>query len=185
MKTTIIFHGTMGSPSGNWFAWLKEELEANKHKVYVPTLPTPEGQSVKGWMGAVKNQLPIFSSGEDFILVGHSCGATFLLHYLEQMNIKVGQSIFVSPVMDKIEIEEYDALNKTFIDHAFDWRVIKARAGNVSVLHGNNDPYVPIAQAHYLSTHLGVQTTAIENGGHLNSESGYMEFPLLLDIIKS
>lgn len=181
MKTTIIFHGTMGSPSGNWFAWLKGQLEAKGHKVYIPALPTPEGQSAQGWMDAVKHQLPAFSSNDEITLVGHSAGATFLLHYLEALNIKVRQSIFVSPVMDKIKIEEYDVLNASFIDHDFDWSLIKSHAGDVVVLHGDNDPYVPIEQAHSLSRALGVKTTIIKNGGHLNAESGYTKFPLLLD----
>ncbi len=183
MTTTIIFHGTNGHSGENWFPWLKTQLKEKGHDVYVPTLPTPEGQSVDWWLAAVEKQLPEFSPDDDITLIGHSCGATFLLHYLEQMSIKARQSIFVSPVMDIINIEEYDELNSSFIDHDFDWNVIKERAGDVAVLHGDNDPYVPIAQAHSLSANLGVETTVIENGGHLNAESGYTEFPFLLGII--
>ena len=182
MNNFIIFHGTNGSPEENWFPWLKAELEAKGHRVYVPALPTPEGQTVDEWMSACKTQLPSFSADNDITLIGHSAGATFLLHFLEAMDIKALRSIFISPVMDEINIEEYDVLNHSFIEHDFDWNVIKSRAGEVNVLHGDNDPYVPLEQAHRLSADLGVQTTVIKNGGHLNSESGYTDFPMLLNI---
>jgi len=134
-------------------------------------------------MSACKEQLPAFSSDDELVFIGHSAGATFLLHYLETMDIKARQSVFVSPVMDKLDIEEYDLLNRSFIDHNFDWDVIGACIGKVSVLHGGNDPYVPLEQAHRLSANLGVQTTIIKDGGHLNAESGYTDFPYLLDIV--
>ena len=63
-------HGTMGNPHGNWFPWLKDQLEAKGHEVYVPKLPTPEGQSVKNWCKALDEQAPLFD--EDTILIGHS-----------------------------------------------------------------------------------------------------------------
>ena len=37
----FIFHGTEGHPQENWFPWLKEKLEANGCKVFVPQFPSP------------------------------------------------------------------------------------------------------------------------------------------------
>ena len=183
MKNTIIFHGTGNNPKGNWFGWLKEQLELRGERVFVPTLPTPEGQTVPEWMSACKNQLPAFSANDEITLIGHSAGATFILHYLEQMDIKAQRSVFVSPVIDDIDHEEINPLLSTFVHHDFDWNLLRERAGEVAVLHGDDDPYVPLEQAHRLSTSLGVQTTVIENGRHLNADSGYTEFPFLLDIV--
>ena len=42
----LIFHGTMGSPNGNWFPWLQSELISKGWDVDVPAFPTPEGQSL-------------------------------------------------------------------------------------------------------------------------------------------
>ncbi len=38
MKTAIILHGTLGSPDGNWFQWLKEQLEEKGFMVWLPPL---------------------------------------------------------------------------------------------------------------------------------------------------
>ena len=111
MKRIIILHGTHSSPEGNWFPWLKKELEKVGHEVFVPKLPTPEGQSVSSWFKALQKQCP-WEFGQDTILVGHSCGATFMLDILnrERKN-PVFASFFVSGFLDPLGNEEYDTLN--------------------------------------------------------------------------
>lgn len=181
MKTVVILHGTKGSPEGNWFPWLKQELEAKGCKVYVPRLPTPEGQSVRNWCKALDEQAPRFDG--DTILIGHSCGAAYLLHILEVLNEPVAQSVFVSGFTEKLGNEEYDLLNATFVEHDFDWKKIKSNAWKITLFHGSDDPYVPLACAEKLAKSLGAALTVIENGGHLNAGSGYSEFPEILEVL--
>ena len=100
----IICHGTMGSPEGNWFPWLKNECLKIGHDVYVPRFPSPESQTKHNWCNALRDQTPIF--GSNTVLIGHSISATFLLHILEVLKERVNQSVFVSPVMDDIGNEE-------------------------------------------------------------------------------
>jgi predicted alpha/beta hydrolase family esterase len=45
--------------------------------------------------------------------------------------------------------------------------------------HGTDDPYVPLKNVQMMSEKLEVEIDMIENGGHLNSESGYTEFEYL------
>jgi predicted alpha/beta hydrolase family esterase len=181
MSTIVILHGTKGSPDGNWFPWLKKELEERGHKVYVPKLPTPENQSKDNWCKALDKQAPIFDN--DTILIGHSCGAVYLLHILESLSTSIKQSIFVSGFLDSLGDSEYDELNKTFINHSFDWNKIKNNAGSITVFHGSNDPFVPLSQAEKLCSNLSTKVNIISNGGHLNSASGYTKFKELSDII--
>ncbi len=176
----IICHGTMGSPKGNWFQWAKNRFEKLGHTVYVPTFPTPEEQTKDNWCEALRNQAPIF--GQDTILIGHSISATFLLHILEVVKAPVHQSIFVSSVMDDIGNTDYDELNSSFVHHQFGWDTINKNKGIATIFHGDNDPYVPMSHAERLSENLKTPVSVIENGGHLNSESGYIEFPQLIDL---
>jgi predicted alpha/beta hydrolase family esterase len=184
MKKTnvIILHGTGGSPEENWFPWLAENLRSKGHKVFVPRLPTPENQSMYKWHAALVTQVE--KMGKDTILIGHSCGATFLLHVLEALAEPVEQSIFVSPFIEKLGHKYFDNLNETFVNHEFDWDLIKKNAGQITLLYGDNDPYVPVSAAQKVADGLDTPLTIIPNGGHLNAEFGYTEFPKLLELIK-
>lgn len=177
----VILHGTLGSPAGNWFPWLKEELEAQGHAVYVPTLPTPENQTKEGWCAALREQAPNFN--ENTILIGHSCGATFVLHVLETLAQPVAASVLVSVVMDDIDNVEYDTLNHSFVHHDFDWPAICANMGRMTILHGENDPYVPLSHPQNVAKKVGIEPIIIPNGGHLNADSDYTSFPQLLEVI--
>lgn len=178
----IILHGTGGSPEGNWFPWLAEQLRAHGHRVFVIKLPTPENQSVYKWHAALVSQAP--PMGRNTIFIGHSCGATFMLHVLEALAEPVAQSIFVSGFIDKLGNEFFDRLNETFVNHDFDWKTIKKNAGKITLFYGDNDPYVPHTAARRLSDKLETPLTIIKDGGHLNAESGYTEFPTILELIK-
>ncbi|GHS99837.1 hypothetical protein FACS189421_11020 [Bacteroidia bacterium] len=179
----VILHGTGGSPDGNWFPWLREQLTARGHRVFVPRFPTPDEQSVETWNRALKEQVP--QIGSNTILIGHSCGATYILHILESLENPVHASILVSGFIDKLGNEWFDIRNETFVNHKFDWEKIKKNAGRVTLLAGDNDPYVPASAARKLADALSAQLTIIPGGGHLNSEFGYTEFPEILKIVET
>lgn len=85
--------------------------------------------------------------------------------------------------MGLLDNEEFDNLNKEFVNRKFDWNKIKKNVQEIHLYHSNNDPYVPIERAYELAANLGIKPIIIENGGHFNEKAGYKEFPkLLLDI---
>ena len=50
MNNYIILHGSFGSKDGNWFPWLKEQLEEKNLKVDVPQMPVGVGsQNFDNW----------------------------------------------------------------------------------------------------------------------------------------
>ena len=180
----VIFHGTGGSPDGNWFPWLKTELEKLGHEVYVPKMPTPGNQSVDTWRKATLEQCP-FIFGKDTILVGHSLGATWICEVLSADRPEpVKASFFVSGFLGDTGIEWYDERNHTFTRYPFDWGNVRKNAGHATVIHGVNDPYVASSEAVGLAKKLGTKPIFIENGGHLNAEFGYTKFPYLLKLMR-
>jgi predicted alpha/beta hydrolase family esterase len=180
----VVFHGTYGDPDSNWFPWLKQELEQLGHEVWVPKLPTPENQSVDSWCKATQEQVP-FIYDKDTVLIGHSCGALWVLESLSRKRPEPIQAAFyVSGFLDDLGNLEYDKLNHTFTHYPFDWSLIRKNASKAFVFHGDNDPYVPIKQAEKLAKKLGVEPIVIKNGGHLNAAAGYTKFPELLNKIK-
>lgn len=181
MKKALIFHGTMGSPDGNWFPWLQEELMLQEWQVAVPKLPTPEGQTLENWITALEEQVPGYADAD--LLIGHSCGATFCLRLIEKKLITPKQAILVSTVKTKINNEEYDALNHSFIEPNFNWQTIKNSGTSFTLIHGDNDPYVPLNQPEAIADALDITLHMMKDGGHLNAESGFTDFPEILDFI--
>ncbi|MEM6811704.1 MAG: alpha/beta hydrolase [Pseudomonadota bacterium] len=180
IKSAVIFHGTYGSPQGNWFPWLGNHLKTKGWDVHIPTLPTPKNQSLDNWKTALAEQVPNYHDADLF--VGHSCGGSFLLRLLEAELVKPHTSIFVGSVTDALG-NQFDELNKSFVDHPFDWQTIKASCNNAHVFHGDNDPYVSVAQSKIIAEKLDAPFHLIENGGHLNADSGYTSFDEILDCI--
>lgn len=180
MKRALIFHGTHGSPQENWFEWLQTELMMAGWQVAVPKLPTPDGQTLESWKQALATQIPGF--GDADILIGYSCGGAFTLRLLEEGLIQPEQAILVSSVIDTLD-NQFDQLNKSFVDTPFDWQKIKESCDNITVLHGDNDPYVPLAQAETIAKNLYAPLHVIKDGGHLNEEAGYTDFPALIDFL--
>ncbi len=181
MQTALLIHGAYGSPEENWFPWLQSELEKQGYKVIVPTFPTPEGQNYDAWLAAVRPHLTEFTS--ETILIGHSIGATFALCILEQLDIQIKHTVLVSGFLGLLDNEQFDKINYTISDRDFDWEKIKLSSKSFSVLHGDNDPYVPLEKAAELAAHLAVESVIIPGGGHLNSDAGFVEFSSLLNTL--
>jgi len=180
-RTVFIFHGTAGSPEGNWFPWMKEQLETAGHRVIVPRFPTPEGESLEAWLHILKQYQTDIT--EDSMLIGHSKGGLFALRVLEQLSHPVHATFFVSASIGVKPILYYNedaAFSKGF---DFDWEKIQTNAGRRMVYHSDNDPYVCLDNGKELARRLGVELQFIPQAGHLNAESGYTTFPRLLQDI--
>jgi predicted alpha/beta hydrolase family esterase len=180
----VIFHGTDGNPQGNWFPWLKKELEKLGHEVFVPKMPTPDNQSVDSWCVATQEQVP-FMFGEDTILVGHSLGAVWVCEILSFDRPKPIKAAFlVSGFLGSTGNEWFDSRNKEFVEYPFNWQNIKKTSGHLTVIRGDDDPYVPLKAFKKLENKLGVKPILVAGGGHLNADFGYTKFPQLLELIK-
>lgn len=176
MQKVVIVHGHEGKPDGNWFPWLKENLEKKSCKVYVPEFPTPEDKLDK-WMHVVK-KVPVRNS----ILVGHSLGVPFILNLLEKEKAKA--AFLAAGFTGSLDLEFNNQL-QDIADREFDWDAIRQNCPRFFVLQGDNDEYVPVKKAQDLARNLGTDPILINGGGHLNEPAGFTEFPQLLDLIDS
>ncbi|MCP4393881.1 MAG: serine hydrolase family protein [Alphaproteobacteria bacterium] len=180
-NNAFIFHGTMGSPDENWLPWLAKNLKKEWIETTIPTFPTPDNQSLESWLDVMDKYVDEIN--ENTILIGHSLGATFLLRLLEALDKPIKIAVLVSGLIGTIDFPEFDELNSSFIEHAFDWEKIKNNAGEFMVVHGKNDPYVPTEHAHEIAKQTGAGIHIIENGGHLNTAAGYSKFNKLFDLL--
>jgi len=181
MQAVLLVHGAYGSPQSNWQPWLSGMLSKKNCRVLEPQFPTPHGQSLDNWLEIFEPyRKPL---GDSCIAVGHSIGATFLLSVLERQ--KSNAAFLVSGFISQIGIERFDKINATFFKKEFDWNAIKSNCKNIHIIHGDDDPYVPLSKAYEISEKLGCEVTVVKGGGHFSTSTtpGYDKFQFLLDEI--
>lgn len=172
MRNYIILHGSFGSKDGNWFPWLKKELETRDLKVDVPQMPIGVGnQNFDNWSKTM-NELTI---DENTTIIAHSIAPIFVCKYLITNKIKVKKLLFVCGFNNYLGIDsDFDAVNKSmFIDNYSD---IKNYCNNIICYYSDNDPYVKFEVEKEFADNIANRQIVIKSGGHINSESGYTSF---------
>ena len=177
MKKVFIVHGFEGSPNGGWRPWLMAELEKKDIYACALAMPSPEKPLVKEWVAEIArhvNRSPSTSSGDKIYLVGHSLGVPAILHYLESRGAKkIEGAVLVSGPCLPIKHPRL----KNFLNKPFDWKIIQSKAKSFTIIHGSNDPLVPLEEAKILSKKLNAKLIVVKNGGHLNGGSGWYALP--------
>lgn len=184
MTKYLILHGTGASPEANWFMWLKGKLVGEGNKVWLPQLPNSEKPNTKTYNEfLLKNSQFIIDS--ETVLIGHSSGAVEILSLLDNLpdDTTVKAAILVSAFKDDLK---WDSLVGLF-QEPFDFENIKSHCERFIFIHSDDDPYVPLEQAEFLSKALDGELGVMEGQGHFNIEASpdYKQFPELLDIIES
>ena len=178
----FIIHGAYGNPEENWFPWLKNEFIKLGIKTFIPRFPTPEGQELNNWMKVFREYIK--KMDKDSILIGHSLGPAFIMSVIETLEQPILAAFFVSGFTGLLGLSDFDEINKTITDKKFNYLKIRKNCKNFFIYNSDNDPYVPINKGLQLAENLKGKFTVIKNGGHINSASGYTEFPILLKDIE-
>jgi uncharacterized protein len=180
-RSAIILHGTMGSPEGNWFQWLKAELAAQGMEVWLPQLPNPNQPSLRQEADYIHAECP-FAINERTLVVGHSSGAILALILAQENKTPIGAVVAVSVFHDNSL--KWDANNSLF-DVDFDWAAIQKGASKLLFVHSDNDPYVPLEQAQFVADNCRAEIVVSPDQGHFNLEKSqsYREFPKLLELL--
>ena len=182
MKTAIILHGTLGSPDGNWFQGLKNELEEKGLDVWLPQLPQAAQPSLRKWQIFVKDECP-FPINEQTLIIGHSSGAILALVLAENNMEMIGAIVDVSVFHDNSL--NWQPNGKLF-DVQLDWTAIREGVKELLLIHSDNDPYVPLDEAQFVATNTSAEIVVIPDQGHFNLERSdeYKQFPKLLEILE-
>lgn len=182
-KNYMLIHGSFGSPFVNWFPWLRKKLESKELEVYTPDFPTGVGyQNYDNWAKVLKCYVESGIITENTIFYAHSIAPIFVCKFLVENKIKVKRLVFVCGFNNYLGInEEYDNVNKSmYFDNLED---IKKYCDDIVCYYSNNDPYVKYEVEKEFADTIATKQILINNGGHLNTESGYSEFSDLLKYI--
>lgn len=183
MRNALILHGTSSNSDGNWFPWLKKELEKIGWNVWVPDLPDADRPNVKKYNKFMFNNKN-WKFDSDSVLIGHSSGAVAILGLLQHLppNVKVDTCILVGAFKNDLSWPNLRGL----FEETFNLEFIKKKAKRFVFIHSKDDPHCPPEQAEYLAKRLGGKLIMKEKEGHFNLEKGpkYKKFPLILKIVR-
>ncbi len=176
----LLVHGSFGSPFSNWIPYLRKEIENKKLEVYTPDFPTGVGyQNYKNWSRLLKTYVEANIINENTIIFAHSIAPIFICKFLVENKIKVKRLVFVCGFNNYLGIDkDYDAVNESmYFNNLTD---VKNYCDDIVCFYSDNDPYVKYEAEKDFADAITENHIMISDGGHLNSESGYTEFPELL-----
>ena len=183
MKNALILHGTDFANThkqrfGNWFPWLKSELEIKGCDVFLPELPEANHPTIERYWQFLHQ----FDFNSETLIVGHSSGAAAIFGLLNKLpsGKKVKTAISVAGFY-KDEGWNCEGLFREELD----WEKIKKQSERIELVYSDNDPYVQPYHAEYLGKQLGVLPLLFKGKKHFNLEAGeqFKEFPEILTLL--
>jgi len=178
--TIFILHGVEGHAGIHWQQWLHDQLITKGHKVIMPNLPNSNHPDRITWLKTVKKLLRN-QNLNNLVIVGHSLAIPTALDFLEQTQ---------KPIKALISIAGFcrnygDDLNSYFLkEKQINFKKVKSNLKHAFVIYSDNDPYVPQKELKFLANQLSVKPHIIPKAGHINTDTGYTKFPLLLTTIE-
>jgi len=190
MKRVFIIHRWSGSPEGDWYPWLKKELEQRGFEVFVPAMPNTDEPKIEEWIPFLANI--VGEPDENTYFVGHSIGCQAIIRYLQTLpdGVKIGGGIFVAGWFNLSEFsfkeepseeEESRIIAKPWMEMPINFEKIKKTTNNFIAVFSDNDPYVPLDDKDIFKEKLGAEIIIEYNKGHFSGSDGITELPIVLD----
>ncbi len=185
MKTAIILHGmpskeeyfsteSHAQSNKHWLAWVQGELVIHGIVAQTPEMPKPYEPVYEDW----KNTFEQFPINEDTLLIGHSCGAGFLVRYLSENKIKVGKVVLVAPWIDI----DHELPTGFFEGYEIDPDLVTRTAG-LAIFYSSDDDEEILKTVEQLKLILkGAEVRGFSDRGHFTLDDMKTEkFPELLE----
>ncbi|MBS3144012.1 serine hydrolase family protein [Candidatus Woesearchaeota archaeon] len=186
MKKVIVVHRWDGSPSADWYPWLKEEVEKKNIQVFIPEIPDPSKPKIEKWVSFLKKEIKDID--EETFFVGHSIGCQTIMRYLETVEekTKIGGVLFVAGffTLNKLETEEEKTIAKPWLERPINTEKVKKRVKQIRAIFSDNDPFVPVSNAKQFQEKLGAKTLIEKKQGHFNDDTAPIVLKILLEMMQ-
>jgi uncharacterized protein len=186
MKRVFVVHRWEGRPDGDWYPWLKKELESKEYEVTVPEMPDTEEPNLESWVAKLRNVVGM--PDKDTHFVGHSIGCQTIFRYLASLDsMKVGSVVCVGGwfFLKGLEDMDTEAIARPWLDTPVDFERVHTAANEIHALFSDNDYFVPleINQALFQKK-LGAKIVIEHEKGHFTADDGVKKIPSLLQFFK-
>lgn len=176
MKRVLILHGWGGSDFPHWQSWLASEIAKDYGCVSFLKFSNSDFPNKNEWIEELDKELKEFKPD---IVICHSLANILWFHLCNELKISEVKRLFlVAPPSLECKIEEL----KSF----FPCRApANLYAKEALLVASTNDQYMSLDDASLLAKSLEVEMLILQNAGHINSDSGYGEWPWILEEIKN
>lgn len=163
----------------HWLPWLQNQLNIRNILAQTPEMLESYLPDYEKW----KNIFEQFRIDENTILVGHSCGAGFLVRYLSENNIKVNKVALVAPWINP----EKDELGKNMFDNlVIDENLLKKTKDLEIFISEDDEDYIKDGVEILKNKIKDIKIIDFKDKGHFVIEDMHTrEFPELLEFLIS
>lgn len=167
----LLLHGWGGSDFPHWQSWLAGELVKKYGCVNFLHFSDYDKPKLAVWREELKRALKDFQPD---IVICHSLANILWFHLCnEEELLKVKKLYLVAPPSLKCKVEE--------LSEFFPLHVPKnLYAEETLLITSTNDPYLSEEEAKILQKDLDVEMKVLQNAGHINADSGFGEWPWML-----
>jgi predicted alpha/beta hydrolase family esterase len=174
-KKILLLHGWGGSDFPHWQSWLAGELAKEYGCVNFLRFSDVDNPKLSVWLRELQDTLDDFQPD---IVICHSLANTLWFHIAHTQNLREIEKLYlIAPPSLTCKIEELSEFFPVKIPQ-------KLYAKEALLISSTNDPYMTTNEAQNLQKSLNIPMKIIQNGGHLNAESGYGEWDWLREEIK-
>ncbi len=174
-KKVLLLHGWGGSDSPHWQSWLASEIAKDYGTVSFLKFSNFDFPNKNIWK---EELLEVLADFKPDIVVCHSLATTLWFHICNEENITdIEKLLLVAPPSLKCEVQEIKGFFPVDIPK-------NLHAKDILLVSSTNDPYMTLKEAKCLQDSLGVEMEIVENAGHINTDSGYGQWPWILQKIK-
>jgi len=187
MKNAIILHGmpsrkeyfnpgSQSQSNKHWLPWVQRQLILKGILAQTPELPEPYAPDYHKWLEVFEQ----FKIGKETLLIGHSCGAGFLVRWLTENTIKVGKVALVAPFIDP----NHNEVKSDFFDFEIKKGLSKQTDGLCVFYSKDDDQSILTSVEQILASDKSIKTRQFENKGHFTFNDMKTEkFPELVEFL--
>lgn len=174
-KKILLLHGWGGSDSPHWQSWLAAEIAREYGSVSFLEFSNFDFPKLDIWKKELNEHLEDFKPD---IVICHSLANTLWFHLCNDGKLKeVEQLLLVAPPSLERKIEEVKSFFPIEVP-----KILYAK--EAMLVCSTNDPYMTLTEAQELQKSLDIEMKVLEGAGHINADSGFGEWPWILQTIK-
>ena len=183
MKRVFIVHRWDGNPKGDWYPWLKKELEGRGYEVFARAMPEPNEPKMETWIPFLSQLVGTPDANTFFI--GHSIGCQTIIRYLETLpeGVKIGGAVFVAGWYNlrNLETEKEKQIAGPWVNTPRNDEKIRRNDNQAVAIFSDNDPFVQTENQESWKEKVGAKIIMEHNKGHFTENDGVISLPSALE----